>query len=157
MTPTERLIQSLPKLVNEAVTFDSDLAAAYHEGGHAVVMLHHGRVPDRATLDPPKIYHKDLDHRGDLYFLMELYMGGTVAAALYCGKYSISPGPGTDMEHIVELIHHCQFSYGVVERIWRQTHTILLNNWDILSLIASKLYREKEIDRSWFETILKWK
>ncbi|MFO7923675.1 MAG: hypothetical protein R6U58_08290 [Bacteroidales bacterium] len=150
MKTPEEIIQSLPKLASKAITFDSDLAAAYHEAGHCTVMLAHGQVPTRVTLDPPRMHHENINKNP--YFLIKMYMGGAVATALYCGIYTFSEG--VDRDTVIKHIAYYRLSYDVVVQAWQETHTLLLDSRDILALIASKLHREREIGKEWFELLL---
>lgn len=149
------LDNTLPHLVAKpmaAVFCDTEMGTCFHEVGHCMVLLQHERLPDRVTLDPPAVHHKNLG-RVDPYFLMALHMSGTAGAALYSGQYHWSNG---DAEHLERTVRRNRILSHELIRVWKETHVLLLDHWDLVSLMASKLYREKEIDKSYFKMILSW-
>jgi hypothetical protein len=147
-----RTLETLPILTRgQGLSYDPSMAVAFHESAHATVLLLHGFAPERASLAPPRVYPPEGIR--DFHLLLRMYLAGCVGAAAYGRAYTLA---GTDLALSVVLIRHLKLSREQVVDIWRELHRDLMNHWGILSLIASRLYREKEIDRSWFETVLSW-
>ena len=143
------LLDSLPRLVKPGGTFDADRATAYHEMGHCLIILRHGYYPSRVTLDPPGTYFR---YRGIApNFALMLHMGGPAAQAIYSGIYGWSEG---DRRHLKRVMSRHNISSLELVRVWAETHVELLNHWEWVALMASRLYDNKELDKRYFTNLM---
>lgn len=163
---------------------DKSKATAYHESGHAVIMLLYGFVPESATINQDGsiggavsginnadmashhyLLEDDIDVSAIFCFnySLELSFAGVIAESFVTGEYNWE-GFNTDSGSI---LHEYIAAYGVsdretvidaevLQRTWDAVHNHIADNFDLVSEIADDLYKLKSLITDDFDTFKKY-